>query len=271
MNPVAFTIGVFEIRWYSIFILAAVIFGYITINREAKRFGIRGDFVFNMMFWSFIVGLICARLYYVIFNLDLFKSDPLSIVKLWEGGLAIHGGLLGGLVTIILYCKKYKVKTIRILDFVAPAMLLSQAIGRWGNFFNQEAHGAAIDPDTLRRIFIPDFIINGMTIDGVTYTPSFLFESIICLVMFILIAFIRRGKYVKIGQPLGLYLLAYGGIRFFIEMGRTDSLMLGGFKMAQIISVIFFISGLCIMAYTSRKSKFEDLYNDASNIDEIRF
>ena len=271
MNPVAFTIGVFEIRWYSIFILAAVIMGYITINRECKRFGIRSDFVFNMMFWAFIVGLVCARLYYVIFNLDMFKGNILSIFKIWEGGLAIHGGLLGGLVSIILYCKKYKVKTIRILDFVAPAMLIAQAIGRWGNFFNQEAHGAATSVETLKRLMIPDFIINGMTIDGVTYTPSFLFESILCLALFLIIIFIRRGKYVKIGQPLALYLLSYGGIRFFIEMGRTDSLMLGGFKMAQIVSVIFFIVGLCIMAYTSRKNKFEDLYNDKSNIDDIRF
>jgi phosphatidylglycerol:prolipoprotein diacylglycerol transferase len=101
--------------------------------------------------------------------------------------------------------------------------------------------------------------------------PTFLFESVLCLIAFLLLLFIRRGKYVKVGQPTALYLMAYGGIRFFIEMSRTDSLMLGGFKMAQIISVIFFIVGISMIAYTSKKSKFEDLYNDPSNVDEIRF
>jgi phosphatidylglycerol:prolipoprotein diacylglycerol transferase len=272
INPVAFSIGAFEIRWYSLCILAAVIVGYFTINRECKRFGLRSDFVFNMMFWAFVVGLLGARVYYVIFNLSAFKGDWLSIFKIWEGGLAIHGGLIGGLITIILYCKKYKVKPVRILDFVAPAMLICQSIGRWGNFFNQEAHGPATSPDMLRRFFIPDFIIQGMTVeDGVTYTPLFLYESLLCLVAFIIILIIRRGKYVKIGQPFAFYLLFYGAIRFFIEMGRTDSLMLGGFKMAQVVSVIFFIVGFCMLAYSSRKNKFEDLYNDKTNIDQIRF
>jgi phosphatidylglycerol:prolipoprotein diacylglycerol transferase len=271
MNPIAFTIGNFEIRWYSIFILAAVILTLIVIEKEAVRLGVRKDFVFNLMFSAFLFGVIGARLYYVVFNYSLFKDDLLSILKVWEGGLAIHGGLLVGLITVILYCKKYKVRSARMLDIIAPALLLGQAIGRWGNFFNQEAHGAATSIETLKRIGIPDFIINGMTIEDITYMPTFLFESLACLVAFILIILIRRGKYVKIGQPLALYLMAYGGIRFFIEISRTDALMLGAFKVAQIVSVIFFIVGVCILAYTSKKNKFEDLYNDTTNIGEIRF
>ena len=271
MNPVAFTLGNFEIRWYSIFILIAVVLTLIVIEKEAGRLNIRKDFVFNLMFSTFLFGVVGARLYYVIFNYSIFRGDLLSILKVWEGGLAIHGGLLAGLITVILYCKKYKVRSIRMLDIIAPALLLGQAIGRWGNFFNQEAHGAATTVETLKRLFIPDFIINGMTIEDTVYMPTFLFESIACLVAFILIILIRRGKYVKISQPFALYLMAYGGIRFFIEISRTDALMLGAFKVAQIVSVIFFIVGVCIMAYTSKKNKFEDLYNDTTNIGEIRF
>lgn len=271
MNPIAFNIGPLEIRWYSLCILAAALVGLFVMEKEAGRFGIRKDFIFNMMFWVFIIGLLGARLYYVLFNLSQYQSNILDVFKIWNGGLAIHGGILAGLLVLIMYCKKYRVRTIRIVDIIAPALLLCQTIGRWGNFFNQEAHGAATTAETLHRMFIPDFIVNGMTIDGVTYMPSFLFESILCLVAFILIAVIRRGKYIKVSQPTALYLMAYGAIRFIIETGRTDSLMLGGFKMAQIISVIFFIVGISIMAYTSKKGKFEDLYNDSSNVDEIRF
>ena len=270
MNPVAFTIGNFEIRWYSIFILSAAIAGLLVMEKEANRFNIRKDFIFNMMFWTFIFGLVGARLYYVVFNLNQY-TDFLSVLKMWEGGLAIHGGLLAGLLFVIFYCKKYRVRTLRIVDIIAPALLLCQAIGRWGNFFNQEAHGAATTADTLQRLLVPKFIIDGMTIDGVVYVPTFLFESILCLAAFILIVFIRRGKYIKVGQPTALYLMAYGTIRFFIEISRTDSLMLGGFKMAQIVSLIFFIVGISMLAYTSRKSKFEDLYNDMNNVQDIRF
>ena len=271
MNPVAFTIKGYDIRWYSIFILLAVVVTLWVIEKEAKRLGVRKDYIFNMMFSAFLFGVVGARLYYVIFNMDLFRDNLIDILKIWEGGLAIHGGLIAGLITIIIYCKRYRVSSIRMLDIVAPALLLGQAIGRWGNFFNQEAHGVATSVETLKRLFIPDFIINGMNIDGTTYLPTFYFESIMCLIAFFIIIIIRRGKYIKISQPFALYLMFYGGIRFFIEIFRTDSLMLGAFKVAQIVSVVFVIVGICLLAYTSKKNQFEDLYNDKSNIDIIRF
>ena len=224
-----------------------------------------------MMFWALIFGIIGARLYYVIFNIDMFKDNPIDILKVWNGGLAIHGGLIAGLITIILYTRKYKVRTIRILDMVCVPLLLGQAIGRWGNFFNQEAHGAATTIERLQSLFVPDFVIEGMTIDGVVYSPTFYYESIACLLLFIALLFIRRGKYVKVGTMTALYLMGYGTIRFFIEMSRTDALMLGGFKVAQIVSVIMFIIGLGMLMILSRKGKFEDLYNDNSNVEKVRF
>lgn len=271
MDPVLITIGGFEIRWYSVLILIAAFLVFALVQTEAARFKIKQDFLFNMMFWALIFGIIGARLYYVIFNIDMFKDNPIDILKVWNGGLAIHGGLIVGLITIILYTRKYKVRTIRILDMVCVPLLLGQAIGRWGNFFNQEAHGAATTIERLQSLFVPDFVIEGMTIDGVVYSPTFYYESIACLLLFIALLFIRRGKYVKVGTMTALYLMGYGTIRFFIEMSRTDALMLGGFKVAQIVSVIMFIIGLGMLMILSRKGKFEDLYNDNSNVEKVRF
>lgn len=271
MNPVLVTVGNFEVRWYSVLILLGC-FAVLTLTeKEALRFGVKKEFIFNMLFWALIFGIIGARLYYVIFNWHMFSGDYLEIFKVWNGGLAIHGGLIFGLITVILYCKKYNVRTMRILDFIIVPLLLAQAIGRWGNFFNQEAHGTATTVALLKSIAIPDFIIKGMTIDGVVYTPTFLYESVVCLISFIVLLFIRRGKYIKVGTLTASYLIIYGVLRFFIEMSRTDALMIGGFKIAQIVSVIMLLVGLGIMMFTSRKGKFEDLYNDKSNINEVRF
>ena len=233
--------------------------------------GIKQDFIFNMLFWSFIFGILGARLYYVVFNFQEYIKDPIEIIKIWNGGLAIHGGLLAGVLTCYLYCKRYNVRPLRMCDLIVVPLLLGQAIGRWGNFFNQEAHGAATTVAKLKSLFIPDFIINGMQIDGVYYFPTFFFESIVCLVSFLVLCIIRRGKYTKVGSMTASYLMIYGVLRFFIEIERTDALMIAGFKMAQIVSVIMFIIGLVLMMYISRKPKFDDLYNDRTNVDEIRF
>ena len=254
------TIGDIKIEWYSILIVLGAIIAIIMILREAKRYKYSTDFVFNLCFWTIIVGIIGARLYYVLFNIDLY-TNFWDIFKIWEGGLAIHGGIIFGLITCILYCKKYNFRTIRMLDFIAPALLLAQAIGRWGNFFNGEAHGAATTLEHLQSLHIPNFIIEGMNIDGIYYEPTFLYESLWCLIGVIIILIIRRLKITKVGQPTAVYLMWYGLGRFFIEMMRTDSLMLGGFKVAQIVSVIMIVIGLLIIMITGRKGRYEDLYD----------
>ena len=144
MNSVIFNIGGFEIRWYSVLIAIAVIIGYFLILSESKRFKIKKEFMFNMMFWTLIFAIIGARLYYVAFNLEYYISNPIEILQIWKGGLAIHGGLLFGAITILIYCKKYQVRVGKILDIIVPALLLGQAIGRWGNFFNGEAYGTIV-------------------------------------------------------------------------------------------------------------------------------
>ncbi len=269
MDRYLFTIGDFKVEWYSALIIVGAFLAIIMIMKEAKRHNYPTDFVFNMCFWAIIFGIIGARLYFVVFNLDLY-SNFWDIFKIWEGGLAIHGGIIFGLITCLIYCKKYKARLVRLLDFVAPALLLAQAIGRWGNFFNQEAHGAATTLEHLQNLHIPQFIIDGMNIGGIYYEPTFLYESLWCFIGVIIILIVRRLPKVKVGQPTAIYLMWYGLGRFVIESMRTDSLMLGGFKVAQIVSVVMIIIGLLMLMITSRKGRYEDLY-DQDSTNAVRF
>jgi len=210
MNPIAFTIFGMEIRYYSLFILFGVGLAYFLIIREAKKFSISTDFIFNMFFWSLVIGIVGARLYYVIFNWEYFASHIGEIWQIWQGGLAIHGGILFGLITINFYTKKYNIRTLKILDMVVVPLLIAQAIGRWGNFFNSEAYGIATSVKHLRDLHIPEFIIEGMTINGITYTPTFFYESLGCVLGFLVLIIFRRMKFVKVGQITGIYLIWYG-------------------------------------------------------------
>ncbi len=268
MNPYIVTFGEFGITWYSVFILTGIILAYIFIRSEAKKFDIKADFITNLIFWTVIIGIIGARAYYVIFNWNYYSNHVIEIFKIWEGGLAIHGGLLAGLLVIIIYCKKYRISVLRILDIISPYLLLAQSLGRWGNFFNSEAYGVATTYEKLKAMkFIPDFIIYGMNIDGIYYTPTFYYESLWCLLGVIIILLIRRIKYLRLGQQIGTYLMWYSLGRFFIESLRTDSLMLGYFKMAQIVSIILFIIGLVLVLLQIRKPKLEYLYNKQENLE----
>ena len=269
MNRYIFTIGNFKLEWYSALIIVGAMIGISMVLKEAKRYKYSTDYIFNMLFWAIIFGIIGARVYYVLFNLELYNSFW-DACKIWEGGLAIHGGLIAGILVILLYSKKYNVRAIRIFDFLAPAMILAQAIGRWGNFFNMEAHGPATTLAHLQSLHIPEFIINGMKINNTYYTPTFLYESIWCLIGFIILLIVRRLKITKVGQPFAVYLMWYGLGRFIIESMRTDSLMLGGFKVAQIISVLMILFGLIIIMITNRKGRYEDLYDQDEN-DIVRF
>ena len=271
MNPVIFSIGGFEVRWYSLFILLGIIAAYEYASIEAKKYNAPKDFMFNMTFWSVIFGLIGARFYYVIFNWQLYSHDLTSVFRFWEGGLAIHGGLIIGLLTMFVYTRKYKARFIKVTDIAGPAVLLAQAIGRWGNFFNSEAHGPATTLATLKSHgIIPGFIIDGMNINGIYYEPTFYYESLWCLLGFIICLVIKNNKKTKLGTLTGFYLIWYGLGRFVIESLRTDSLMLGGLKVAQVVSVVAFIAGIVIIMINSRKGPFDDLYADV-NIDDIRF
>lgn len=265
------SLGFIEIHIYSICIFLGIIAGGKLATKEAQRWNIPKDFITNLIFWIIIFGIIGARIYYVLFNLDYYSNNIKEIFMIWKGGLAIHGAIIAAIIFLIYYAKKYKIKIINLLDILSPGLLLGQAIGRWGNFFNGEAHGPVTSLEHLQNMHLPDFIINGMYINGNYYIPSFLYESLWCLLGVIILLFFRRRQYRKIGEPFSFYLIWYAIGRFFIEIMRTDSLMLGTLKIAQIISIIMLITGIILIIKYRKGSKFDNLYNDKENWNEIKF
>lgn len=269
MNPEIFSIGDFSIRWYSVLILIGIVIGFLLAEKEGKKFKLPDDFIFNMGFWVVLFGIIGARLYYVIFNFSIYKNNLLDIFRIWNGGLAIHGGIIVGLITLIVYCKINRVNFLRITDIVVPSLILAQAIGRWGNFFNSEAHGPITTLENLEKLHIPDFIINGMNINGIYYHPTFLYESLWCLFGFVLILLIRRFyKYLKSGQLTCFYMMWYSVGRLFIESLRTDSLMLGDYKVAQLVSIVMFILGFLGFVYFCFNRLKNGMYYDRKMLKE---
>ena len=271
-SPIIFTIGSIEIRWYSLFILIAFITAYCLVIKETSRFRINRDFIFNIAFWVFIFGVMGARAWYVLFNLKDYLSNPIDIIKIWEGGLAIHGGIVAGLIVVFYFCRRYNFRLIRLTDFIVPALLIAQAIGRWGNFFNGEAYGSITSYTALKNVkIIPEFVIQGMNINGSYHVPTFYYESLWCLLGVIVLLIIRKLKYIRLGQTFSLYLIWYSLGRFFIESERTDSLMFGELKAAQLVSIILFVIGIIIFLVQLRKPKLEELYNTKEKVEVVNF
>lgn len=247
MNSEIIKIGFLSIKWYSVLILSAFIIGYLLVIKRCRKIGIGTANITDICINTIIISLIGARIYYCLFNLDYYSSTPLDIFKVWEGGLAIHGGIIAGAIYLIFATKKRNINLLEFLDIITPALVLGQAIGRWGNFFNQEAFGPATTLDTLQNLHIPKFVIDGMYIDGSYHHPTFFYESIGCLIIFIILIIIRNNKHIKNGQVTGIYLIGYGIIRYFIESLRQDSLMLFDLKVAQMVSIIMFLIGLVLL------------------------
>lgn len=237
-GAVAFSIFGLEIMWYGILVTIGIVsVVWIICIRAPKYHGISTDRMLNLAIIIVIAGIIGTRLYYVIFNWSYFAEDPSRILDFRSGGLAIHGGLILGAIAAIILCKIYKEKPLNILDLCFAVIPLGQAIGRWGNFFNSEAHGGPTD------------LPWGIIVDGVKVHPTFLYESIWCFLLFVFLLFIdNRRKFV--GQTFLLYCMLYSLERFFVEWLRTDSLMLFGiFKQAQVLSVVVFIVALIAYIY----------------------
>lgn len=259
MNRVAFNIFGFNVYYYSLCILLGVIVAYILITREGKKQGLPKEFISDLIFYTLIIGILGARVYYCVFNLDYYLANPSEILKIYNGGLAIHGGVIAGLIFVYFYTKKKNVSFIKILDIVAPAVIIAQSFGRWGNFFNQEAHGGITTYQNLKNMHIPEFIINGMHVEGKYYYPTFFFESIWCLIGFMILMIARRNKNLRKGFQIGFYFIWYGIGRFFIEAFRTDSLMFFDLKIAQIVSLIGIIIGIIIIVINRNKKYYNEM------------
>lgn len=257
MNSTFLSLGIFQIRWYSIFIFLAMMIATIIIYRESKKKNINEEYLVNLIFYGIIIGIIGARLYYVLFNLDYYLQNILEIFMIWKGGLAIHGGLIATLIFLIIYSKNNKVNILLMLDIIVVGLLIAQAIGRWGNFFNSEAYGQVTTLEALKNIHLPKFIINGMYINGYYREPTFLYESFFSFIGFIVMICIRKVKKLKVGQLTSLYLIWYGIERFIIEFKRSDSLMLGSIKVAQLVSFLALIIGIFLLIKSIKHKDYQ--------------
>lgn len=257
INPIAFSLGTIQIHWYALFITLGAVLAVVLAMREAPRKNIKPDDILDFILMAFPISIIGARLYYVIFEWPYYSKHLSEIFAIWNGGLAIYGGLITGLIVLIIYCYYKFINVYDFLDVISPGIFLAQAIGRWGNFVNQEAYGKAVD----NLNYLPKFIQNQMFIDGQYRVPTFLYESIWNLIGFIIIIILRRRpKFMRRGQIFAFYLIWYGIGRFFIEGMRTDSLMIGPIRVSQIVSILILLAGIGITIYQSKKK--EKYYQD---------
>lgn len=266
LDRVAFELGPISIYWYGIIIAAGVLFGLILANREGKRLALPKDTFTDLLVWAVPFALIGARTYYVIFQWDVYKHQPEKIIAIWEGGIAIHGALIGSIVTAIVFAKVKGISFWKLADIAAPSVLLGQAIGRWGNFMNQEAHGGPVTREFLEGLFLPDFIINQMYIDGTYYHPTFLYESLWSLIGVIVLMLLRRKAPLRRGELFLTYIIWYSVGRFFIEGLRTDSLLLAGtVKMAQVVSVVAIIVSIVLIIVRRKRNYAKSAYADLNH------
>ena len=265
MSRVALDLGIVQIYWYSICILLGMAVGMYVVYREARNKNIHESLITNLIFYTIIIAIIGARLYYVIFDFGYYSKNPIEALEIWNGGLAIHGAIILGGLFVINYAKQHKMDILKLLDICSAGVIIGQAIGRWGNFFNQEVYGREVSLEFLQGLHLPSFIIDGMHIGGSYYQPLFLYESIWCIIGFIVILIVRRRKYIKTGQIFGIYCMWYSVGRFFLEGMRDEkyNLMLGGLKAAQVVSIGMFVVGLFFFVRRFKTSRFEHLYNDA--------
>ncbi|RNG29163.1 prolipoprotein diacylglyceryl transferase [Staphylococcus aureus] len=248
IDPVAFNLGPLSVRWYGIIIAVGILLGYFVAQRALVKAGLHKDTLVDIIFYSALFGFIAARIYFVIFQWPYYAENPSEIIKIWHGGIAIHGGLIGGFIAGVIVCKVKNLNPFQIGDIVAPSIILAQGIGRWGNFMNYEAHGGSVSRAFLEQLHLPNFIIENMYINGQYYHPTFLYESIWDVAGFIILVNIR--KHLKLGETFFLYLTWYSIGRFFIEGLRTDSLMLtSNIRVAQLVSILLILISISLIVY----------------------
>ena len=238
ISRIAFSLFGVNIYWYAILITFAMALSIFLMNKDDKKYNINFDDILLLIILTIPIAFIGARIYYVIFNINYYFSNPTKILNIRDGGLAIYGGIIAGTITIIMYCKIKKINILDVLDYVVPYVAMGQAIGRWGNFINVEAYG------TETSNFIRMGIIENDIYKEVH--PTFLYESIVTFFLFIFLFNIRNKRKYS-GQLTYIYLATYSIARFFIEGLRTDSLMLGNIRVSQLVSLIIFIFSILMI------------------------
>lgn len=234
MDPIAFTVFGIDVAWYGILISMGVLIGTLIAMKEARRLGLDEEILLDFLILEVPLSLIGARVYYVIFEWDMYKNNPMEVFNVRNGGLAIHGAIITAIVVAIIFTKVKKINFWTIADICGPSLILGQSIGRWGNYINKEAHGGPTD------------LPWGIMIEGVKVHPTFLYESIWNFLVFLFLLWYARNKQKIKGEVFLLYLGLYSFIRLFVEGLRTDSLMIGDIKVAQLMSLIGMIIPLII-------------------------
>lgn len=251
-GPIIVQLGPIALRWYSLLIVSAILIGMTLSQYLAKRRRVNPDLLADLALWLVVAAIPCARLYYVLFEWKNYAQNPGEIIAIWHGGIAIHGAIIGGTIAALIFARLHKISFWQLADLVAPSLILGQAIGRWGNFFNSEAFGS---PTNLPwKLYIP-YANRPPDLKQFEYFhPTFLYESLWNLMVFAMLLSLffwglRHAGRLKVGTLILTYLIAYSSGRFWIEGLRTDSLMVGPLKMAQLISLVAIALGLLGLAW----------------------
>ena len=289
LDPVAFSVGPLSVRWYGLLIGFGVLMGVYLAVREGKRFNLDADLFYDILFVGLPSALIGARLYYVLFNIDQYDS-VIDAIAIWNGGIAIHGALIGALLGGAWMIRRRGYSFARIADICAPSLIVGQIIGRWGNFMNQEAYGSVVSQDFLSNtLLLPDWIVGQMLIKGAYHHPTFLYESVWTLIGILLLFWLRRRPWLRAGELMMSYLVWYSIGRFYIEGFRTDSLTLtlpepiaaffnglwaplgmffeqgalpdGNVRAAQLIGLVIILALITIMIYRRKRVQLA-MYSD---------
>lgn len=264
LNRIFIEIGPLSIYWYGVIIAIGAFLGLYVATRESDRLGLKKDLIVDMIVFAIPISILFARLYYVLFEWQQYVGEPWwKAFAVWEGGLAIHGALIGAVLTAVIYARIKKVSFWQLADIAAPGLILGQAIGRWGNFMNQEAHGGPMSKAAYENFhqYLPDFIMNNMCIEGVMYYPTFLYESFWNILVLIMLLVLRRYNPLR-GEVFLTYIMSYSVGRLFIEGLRTDSLyVFGQIRTAQLLSIILIIATILFMIYRRKSGTVDRHYN----------
>lgn len=264
LDPIFLDLGPIQIHWYGVIIGVGALLALLIAVRESERRGLHKDTFVDLVLFAIPIAILGARAYYVIFQWDYYSQNPGDIIKIWNGGLAIHGGLIAAFITGAVFAKVKKLSFWKLADIAAPSIILGQAIGRWGNFMNQEAHGGPVTREFLEGLQLPEFIINQMYINGQYYHPTFLYESIWNLIGFIGLILLRKANFRR-GELFLTYVIWYSIGRFFIEGLRTDSLMLTeSLRIAQVISIVLIAIAVAVIMIRRVKGYSKARYLDSS-------
>jgi phosphatidylglycerol:prolipoprotein diacylglycerol transferase len=292
LDPIAFALGPIEVRWYGIILGTAALVGLLLCIQEGKRFRISPDFFMDMLLIGVPSAIVGARIYYVAFQWDDYKNNLAEIFMIWHGGIAIYGALIGAIIGAFFYFRAKGYNFWRVADICAPGLIVGQAIGRWGNFMNQEAHGGPVSEDFLRNtLHLPGFIVNQMNIQGIFYHPTFLYESLWNVLGLLLLFYLRRRPFLRAGELFLSYFIWYSIGRFFIEALRTDSLDFtgpawlaslintlwspmqlvfeqgmmtygGNIRVSQLLAIFIFVAAILLIVIRRKKGYANARYSD---------